>query len=118
MEMTMEDYWLVVEDALQSADLIAFDGCHKIYLAMDVEQARWFRSEYTESVCETSCNFTGSTQEMLQKIKHWWNDSCPLRFISAVETNEENPNAGFTDLIPQGAFDGNEDEDEDEDDYY
>jgi hypothetical protein len=53
---------------------------------------------------------------MLAQVREWYEGSCSLRFISAVETNEENPNAGFTDLIPQGAFDGSEDEDED--DYY
>ena len=63
----MEEYWGDVEDALQSAELIAFDGCHKIYLAMDAEQAEWFRKNYNEKECETSCNFTGSTQEMLTK---------------------------------------------------
>lgn len=116
---TMEDYWSDVEDAIQYAELIAFDGCHKIYLAMDVEQAEWFRNNYNEKECSTSCNFTGSTQEMLTKIKHWWDDSCGLRFISAVETNHENPNAGFKSLIPQGASDveGSWDDDEDEEGY-
>lgn len=117
-ETTMEEYWGDVEDTLQSAELIAFDGCHKIYLAMDAEQAEWFRKNYNEKECSTSCNFTGSTQEMLTKIKHWWNDSCPLRFIQSVETNHEDPNAGFRNIIPQGAGeDWYDDEDEDDDDY-
>jgi hypothetical protein len=115
-ETTMEEYWGDVEDALQSAELIAFDGCHKIYLAMDAEQAEWFRKNYNEKECDTSCNFTGSTQEMLTKIKHWWNDSCQLRFICSVETNHDNPNEGFKSLIPQGAgSDWYDDEDEDDD---
>ena len=117
-ETTMEEYWGDVEDALQSAELIAFDGCHKIYLAMDAEQAEWFRRNYNEKECETSCNFTGSTQEMLTKIRHWWVDSCSLRFIVSVETNHEDPNAGFKNIIPQGAgSDWYDDEDEDDDDY-
>lgn len=118
---TMEDYWSDVENTLQSAELIAFDGCHKIYLAMDLEQAEWFKRNYTESVCETSRNFTGSTQEMLTKLRHWWNDSCGLRFICSVETNHDDPNAGFKNVIPQGASDAEDSwddyEDEDEEGY-
>lgn len=117
-ETTMEEYWGDVEDALQSAELIAFDGCHKIYIAMDAEQAEWFRKNYNEKECETSCNFTGSTQEMLTKIRHWWVDSCSLRFIHSVETNHDDPNEGFKNIIPQGAgSDWYDDEDEDDDDY-
>ena len=39
----MDDYWNDVEVAMEYAHLVAFDGCHKIYLAMDEEQAEWFR---------------------------------------------------------------------------
>jgi hypothetical protein len=116
---TMEDYWSDVEEELQYAELIAFDGCHKIYLAMDLEQAQWFRDNYNEKECSTSCNFTGSTQEMLTKLKHWWEDSCSLRFIQSVETNNDDPNAGFKSVIPQGASDAEDDwDDEDEEEGY
>ena len=109
---TMEDYWDDVEDALQSCVLIAFDGCHKMYLAMDEEQAEWFRKNYNGKDCN-DCTFTGSTQEMLTKMRHWWEDSCSLRFVQAVETNYEDPNAGFTSLIPQGVeWETEEDENE------
>jgi hypothetical protein len=55
---------------------------------------------------------------MLTKIRHWWEDSCSLRFIQSVETNNDDPNAGFKSVIPQGASD--EDgwyDDEDEEGY-
>ena len=115
---TMEDYWSDVEDAVDDALLIAFDGCHKIYLAMDEEQAQWFRDNYNGKDCD-DCNFTGSTQEMLTKIRHWWEDSCPLRFIQSVATNHDDPNAGFKSVIPQGASDAEDswDDDEDEEGY-
>ena len=32
----------------------------------------------------------------------WYENSCGLRFISAVHTNHADPNAGFIDLIGQG----------------
>ena len=114
---TMEDYWSDVEEELQYAELIAFDGCHKIYLAMDEEQAQWFRDNYNGKDCD-DCNFTGSTQEMLTKIRHWWEDSCSLRFVQSVATNHDDPNSGFKSVIPQGASDAEDSlDDEDEEGY-
>ena len=96
---------------MSEALLVAFDGCHKIYLAMDTEQAVWFAENYDGDGRTEGC-FVGTPQAMLERLKMWWNGSCGLRFISAVSTNEEDPNMGFEDLIPQGA-DENFDEDED-----
>jgi len=95
--------FLDVRDACQEAHLIAFDGCHKIYLAMDDEQAEWFRENY-EHV------FTGSADEMYNTLVSWYDSSCWLRFIQAVETNAVDPNEGYTNLIPQGADWEDEDE--------
>jgi hypothetical protein len=47
---------------------------------------------------------------MLGTIKAWFEHSCGLRFVQAVETNESDPNEGFTDLI--GQFEDEEIEDE------
>lgn len=93
-----------VEVAVNDALLIAFDGCHKIYLAMDEIEAEWFRENYEIVVEDTP-------EVMLATLREWYEDSCFLRFISAVEHNEENPNAGFTHLIEQG-WDTDEDEEE------
>jgi hypothetical protein len=112
----LEEYWEDVEEALEGAHLIAFDGCHKIYVAMDETEAEWFRNNYTPEVCETSRTYEGTVWGMLQKLREWWGESCPLRFIQAVEHNEEDPSAGYTRLIPQGA-DEEEYEEEDEDMY-
>jgi hypothetical protein len=104
----MDTLWQGVDEALQNAHLIAFDGCHKIYLAMDTAEASWFAENY-ENV------FKGSAEEMGKVIRKWWDDSCGLKFISAVETNEEDPNAGFTSLIGQDEwYETDEDEDESE----
>lgn len=107
---TMEDYWDDVEFALKFAKLVAFDGCHKIYVAMDDEQEKWFLENYNEEGHE-GC-FTGTPQAMLARLREWWKASCGLRFISAVSSNADEPNENFVDLIPQGA-DENFDEDED-----
>jgi hypothetical protein len=114
MNATIEELFEDVAVAMESAKLVAFDGCHKIYLAMDDEQAEWFKKNYNGADC-TDRNFTSSPEEMLKMVREWWDESCGLRFINAVETNEEDPNAGFTTLIPQGAGEEEVEEDEEED---
>ena len=93
---------------VHDAHLVAFDGCHKIYLAMDEYEANWFRENY-EFV------FVDTPEAMLNKVIEWYEESCFLRFVNAVEHNADDPNAGFTTLIEQGA--DSEDDDEDEEDY-
>jgi hypothetical protein len=117
MKTEMKEYWWDVEEALENAHLIAFDGCHKIYIAMDEIEAEWFRKNYSPEVCETSRTYKGTEWQMLAVLREWWDKSCSLKFIHAVEHNEEDPNAGYTNLIPQGADYESEDEDEDEDMY-
>ena len=95
-----------VVDAIVDAHLIAFDGCHKIYLAMDEIEAEWFRENY-------EITFFGTPDEMLDTLYGWWNDSCWLKFVQAVSHDEFDPNAGFESLIDQGA----EDDEEEDDDY-
>lgn len=114
MNATIEELFEDVKEAMDSAKLVAFDGCHKIYLAMDEGQVEWFKMNYNGVDC-TDRNFVSSPEEMLKMVRKWWDESCGLRFISAVETNEEDPNAGFTTLIPQGAGEEEVEEDEDED---
>ena len=110
---TMEDHWSDVREATYSAYLIAFDGCHKIYLAMDETQASWFRKNYNGAECD-DLTFEGTAEDMLELLENWYENSCSLKFIQSVTTNEEDPNAGFKNLIPQGAEDdAREDEDED-----
>ena len=91
-------------EAVHDARLIAWDGCHKIYLAMDAIEADWFGREYPHVLI-------GTPEAMLATLGEWWDNSCALRFISAVSHNEADPNAGFVHLIDQFA-----DEDEDEED--
>ena len=92
----MEGYWAEVEDAVEDAHLIAFDTCHKIYLAMDEEQAEWFLAEYPET-------YIGTPKAMLARLHEWYDQSCGLKFIQAVTTDHDDPNAGYESLIPQGA---------------
>jgi len=101
--------WVAIDEYIQDAVLVAFDGCHKIYLAMDETEAAFFRKNY-DTVVESD------SVEMLDHLSDWWDGSCALRFISAVWHNENDPNAGFVNLISQCATAFGEDEEEDEDD--
>ena len=84
-----------VADAMCDTLLVAWDGCHKIYVALDDEQAQWFEKNYEYSV-------RGTGDEMLTAIDCWYTNSCGLRFVSAVATNHADPNAGYISLISQG----------------
>ena len=98
-----------VEEALQEAKGIAWDTCHKIYVLMDDEQmAKMATYGYDPLISADEMNPT----QMLDKIIDWYEDSCSLRFVEAVWTNYEDPNAGYVDLI--GQFEDQEDEDEDD----
>lgn len=95
-DKSINEGWDAVEEYLKAAVLIAFDECHKIYLAMDKTEAQFFRENYQPRVVE------GQTpSEMLKTIQGWWDISCPLKFVQAVWHNEKDPNAGFVSLISQ-----------------
>jgi hypothetical protein len=111
---TVDSYW-AIREYTETAKGIAFDGCHKIYVLMDDEQMALMK-EYGYG--EHNPNFLISSDqlgpaEMATVAMMWYNDSCGLKFIQAVNSKPENPNDGFIDII--GQFEGN-DEDDDEDD--
>ena len=108
---TMEDYWDDVKREVEYAKCISFDGCHKIYLAMDDTQTKWFKENYNGEDCG-DMTFEGTPEEMFEMLKKWYKDSCSLKFIQSVRTNEKDENEGFETLIPQGAEDYENEEDE------
>ena len=93
-------YWDNVEVALYDAKGIAFDTCHKIYVLMDDEQMTLMKEYGYDPLISAE---SSTTNEMLSAIMEWYENSCGLRFVQGVRTNHEDPNAGFVDLIPQGA---------------
>ena len=99
-----------VEESLKNARGIAFDNCHKIYVLMDDEQMVEMR-EYDYDPLISADDM--AADEMLATIKKWFDESCALRFVSAVRTVKGNPNEGFTTLIAQGESDEDESECED-----
>ena len=109
---TMEDYWDDVREEVRYAKSISFDGCHKIYLAMDDTQTKWFKENYNGEDCG-DMTFEGTPEEMFEMLKKWYKDSCALKFIQSVTTNGTGiDNESFESLIPQGAEDYENEEDE------
>ena len=101
-------HWEDVEQTLiDGVKGIAFDGCHKIYVLMDDTQMALMK-EYEYDPLIPAGGHT--PDELLGMLMEWYENSCGLRFISAVSTNESDPNLGFVDLIPQGAEWEEEDE--------
>ena len=92
---TLEDaLWSDVEDHIDNTILVAWDGCHKIYLALDQQEAKWFREGYPYIVQD-------EPEAMLASVMAWYESSCSLKFVSGVRSNPDDPNAGFVHLIEQ-----------------
>lgn len=102
----MEDKFKPVAKAVMDAKLVAFDECHKIYVAMDDRSAQGLEDNgYTV--------LRGSPETMLEAVVDWYENSCSLRFVQGVSHDERDPNLGFVDLISQ--FDDEDDDDYDDD---
>jgi hypothetical protein len=65
----------------------------------DAQMAQMKEYEYDPLISKDEM----SADEMLATVKHWYAESCPLKFVEAVETVDGDPNEGFTTLIEQGA---------------
>lgn len=92
--------WDNVKTYIEDAKGIAFDTCHKIYVLMDdAQMAQMKEYEYDPLYSKNDM----SSDEMFETVKHWYAESCGLKFIEAVETVDGDPNEGFTTLVEQGA---------------
>ena len=103
---TTKPGWDSVEEHLKEAKSISWDGCHKIYLAMDDEQCAWFQEGYADP--PTLLVTADNQAEMLATLHEWFDEGareCGLHYINAVWTDHEDPNRGFVNLIPQFFFD-------------
>jgi hypothetical protein len=105
----IEEAWEAVRLYARDAILATWDGCHKVYLAMDDEQARRFRnSDYADHLTEED----DEDISIIEAVEEWWEMSCSLRFVSAVWTTRPDPNDGYVHLISQFAEEGDEDDDD------
>jgi hypothetical protein len=85
--------WAGVVDALDRSHLVAWDCCHKIYIALDEKTANWFAKNYDETA-------RGTLGEKLAAVEFWYRHSCSLRFVSSVVTGYRGDD--YIELIPQG----------------
>lgn len=83
-----------IEAVMNDAKLVAYDGCHKIYVALDDTEAKWFfDNEYD--------TFQGTPEEILSKVSEWYDDSCSLRFVEATSWDKDNQSTDFRVLVSQ-----------------
>jgi hypothetical protein len=97
----------LVKERVVDAKAIAWDTCHKIYVLMDDEQVELMRGyEYDPLITKEQA----TPEEMFATLQEWYEDSCGLRFIQAVNTHPVDPNLGFESLIEQGWFENENEE--------
>jgi hypothetical protein len=88
----------LIKGRLSEAEAIAWDNCHKIYILMDTEQVDLMRGYGYDPIIT---NEEMNPDDMLNEVKKWYENSCSLRFIQAVSTNDIDPNLGFESLVSQ-----------------
>ena len=74
-----------LEAFVYQAYSLSWDGCHKLYLNMDEYQHDKMIHDlgYDLTIVNNDPSIT------LQKVEEWFEDSCGLRFIDAVFTNDD-----------------------------
>lgn len=83
-----------LDEMISQAHSVSWDSCHKIYLNMDERQTeKMFQYDYDKT-------FSGSEQEKRDYVFSWYEDSCSLRFIEAVFTEEDDTDR-FVTLVSQ-----------------
>lgn len=72
-----------LHEMMYSVHSVSFDGCHKIYLNMDEKQTeKMIGYGYDKTIIDTP-------DAMENVVAQWYDDSCSLRFIDAVFTNDD-----------------------------
>ena len=86
-----------IEDVLDRAVSITWEGCHKIYITLDMESHNQ-QIEYGYEMVSVK-----DKAEALNQLWEWWDVSCGLKFINAIEGKDT-----FHDVIPQIDYDEQE----------
>lgn len=96
--------WDKVRAVLPEVKAAVWDGCHKIYLALDDQQAEKYREAgYSRSPAEIVLiedKSPETLEELMDTIKDWYERSCFLSFVDATRTTSEPVNSNeFTEWI-------------------
>ena len=100
-------YHTKVSEVVDKSYSIAFDGCHKIYVHKDLDSHNRAVGYGYEPILIRNSTYSG-VKEAVDQLFDWFEDSCCLRFIQAVDGKEN-----YESIIPLFALD-----DDDEYDYY
>lgn len=93
------ELWEDVRTSVSSAREVLWDGCHKIYILKNMP-AKSLRPIDDEEDRVISAE-TSTAGAMFVELRHWFEDSCLLRFISEVSEDADTGERVFTDLISQ-----------------
>lgn len=93
-----------LEELVAQSFSVSWDSCHKIYLNMDLQQHnKMVGYGYELTVLNSNPSLT------MQKVEEWYEDSCSLRFIDAVFTEDHNTDK-FVTVVPQFFLEEEEDD--------
>lgn len=81
----------------ETADSIAWDGCHKIYILQDQEQTDQMKN-YGYDYLWTKDQM--DSDSMANTIAQWYTQSCSLRLVDSVSTGDYNE-PDFTSVVSQ-----------------
>ena len=99
-----EPFLTAVQNAVENAVSIAWEGCHKIYIQLDQESHDEMVEMDYDPVLVTEDKNAAVTQ-----LWEWFDNSCGLRFINAIKG--EGDGTEFIDVIPQFEYESDEDTD-------
>ena len=106
----MKKLWEDVRETLDSGAVsIIWDGCHKIYIVMDEEQHNLMVDDYGYEIHHRLDEINEDIA--YEFLKHWFYESCGLRFISEVHMDFDDSNKGYRNIISQFAISYEEDDD-------
>jgi hypothetical protein len=95
--MRLDQYETELQELTATADSIAWDGCHKIYILQDSYQTDQMKN-YGYDYLWTRDQL--DTDSMINTIKQWYRESCELRLIDSVATGDHSTDL-FTQVVPQ-----------------
>jgi hypothetical protein len=95
--MSISEYHTKLQELVSTADSIAWDGCHKIYIQQDQQQTDKMKNYGYDYLWTKDMMDTDS---MVNTIYQWWRQSCGLRLVDSVSTGHRSEDL-FTTVVPQ-----------------